>query len=154
LSSYDSDSFAINEKSRTIHESIPNPKFGKKNRPYFQKKSSQVRIWGGGDNRVSAKKEGPPTLSYEALLRKKPWKKPEMAKIWQKLLKIVQSRKSTQNRPKWFLKRFFYRFLDSPVQNGLHKLPFLEKKYKKLSLWFKSGYCTIPSKESMPQLKT
>jgi hypothetical protein len=39
---YDSDSFAPNEKSRTIQESIPNPKFGKKNRPYFQKKLFKI----------------------------------------------------------------------------------------------------------------
>jgi hypothetical protein len=44
LSSYDSVSFDRNEKSCTIPESIPNPIFGKKNRPYFQKKLSQVRI--------------------------------------------------------------------------------------------------------------
>jgi hypothetical protein len=36
---FDSDSFFRNEKICTIQESIPYPKFGKKNRSYFQKES-------------------------------------------------------------------------------------------------------------------
>jgi hypothetical protein len=36
---YDSDSFALNEKSRTIQESIPNPMFEERNRQYLEKES-------------------------------------------------------------------------------------------------------------------
>jgi hypothetical protein len=44
-SSYDSDSFALNEKGCTIQESIPSPKIDKKNRTLTGRKARKIRGW-------------------------------------------------------------------------------------------------------------